>query len=91
MLSRMSRERVSRETGRRETRRQAGSLASYYIARRDAVGAARSPRLGKYQVSGARRYYISNWLAEDCSNELAAVTEQKIWPRSLVHIASNLR
>ena len=37
------------------------------------------------------RYYSSNWLAEGCSNELAAVTEQEIWPDSLVHIASNLR
>ena len=39
----------------------------------------------------ARRYYCSNGLAEGCSNELAAVIEQKIWPHSLARIASNLR
>ena len=42
-------------------------------------------------MSGACHYYSSNELAEDCSNDLVAVTEQEIWPDSLVHIASNLR
>lgn len=51
----------------------------------------RHDQAGTGDMSSARRYYSSNELAEGCSNELATVIEQKIWPHSLVQIASNSR